>query len=84
MKRTLTTIATGSLPLKIRALADGAAVYDSSCSPEARVYFIDRGDGYYLKIAERGTLAREARMSDYFHSIGLGVKVVAYVSEERD
>ena len=84
MKRTLTTIATESLPLKIRALADGAAVYDSSSSPEARVYFIDRGDGYYLKIAERGALAREARMTDYFHSIGLGVKVVAYVSEERD
>ncbi len=84
MKRTLTTIATGSLPLKIRALADGAAVYDSSSSPEARVYFIDRDGGYYLKIAKRGTLAREARMTDYFHSIGLGVKVVAYVSEERD
>ena len=84
MKRTLTTIATGSLPLKIRALADGAAVYDSSSSPEARVYFIDRDGGYYLKIGEVGSLAREARMTDYFHSIGLGVKVVAYVSDERD
>ena len=84
MKRTPTTIKTDGLPPEIRDFIASYQAYDSSCSPEARVYFIDRGDGYYLKIAERGTLAREARMTDYFHSIGLGVKVVAYVSEERD
>jgi kanamycin kinase len=84
MKRTLTTIATGSLPLKIKALVDGAAVYDSSSSPEARVYFIDKDGGYYLKIGEAGSLAREATMTEYFHSVGLGVKIIEYVTVGAD
>ena len=84
MKRTLTTIATGSLPMKIRALVDGAAVYDSSSSPEAQVYFIDRDGGYYLKIGEAGSLAREATMTEYFHSVGLGVKIIEYVTVGAD
>ena len=84
MKRTLTTIATESLPVPIRAFVEGAHVYDSSCSPEARVYFIDKDEGYYLKVAEASSLAREAMMTEYFHSLDLGVRVVAYVSDERD
>lgn len=84
MKRTLTTIATGSLPLKIRAFACGAPIYDSSCSPEARVYFIDKDEGYYLKIGEAGSLSREAQMTEYFNSIGLGVRVFEYVTDRKD
>ena len=40
------------IPQEILRLAAGAEVYDSSCSPEARVYFIDRDNGYYLKVAD--------------------------------
>ena len=29
---------------------EGAALYDSSCSPEARVIFIDRDDGLFLSL----------------------------------
>ena len=84
MKRILTTLATESLPAEIRSLLDGASIYDSSCSPEARVYFIDKDGGYYLKTAAAGTLSREVQMTEYFHSIGLGVKVCSYISAERD
>ncbi|WP_247644775.1 hypothetical protein [Streptococcus sp. NLN76] len=54
-------------------------LYDSSSSPEARVYFIDRGNGFYLKQSSKGTLKLEAEMTGYVHSKGLGAEVVSYV-----
>ena len=84
MKRTRISINAEDFPADLREILCGADIYDSSCSPEARVYFIDKGKGYYLKVATAGTLSREAKMTEYFHSIGLGVRVVSYVSSERD
>ena len=85
MKRTLIKNFDYSLFLEpIASLARGAMVYDSSCSPEARVYFIDRDSGYYLKRARAGALAREAEMDGYFHSLGLGAEVVDYRTSEFD
>ena len=84
MKRTRISINAEDFPAQLSEILCGADIYDSSCSTEARVYFIDKGEGYYLKVAAAGTLAREAEMTEYFHSIGLGVKVVSYVSSERD
>ena len=62
----------------VAQLARGARVYDSSSSPEARVYFIDRDGGYFVKRAARSTLLREADMTGYFHSLGLGAEVISY------
>ena len=59
-------------------------VYDSSCSPAARVYFIDAEGGLYLKTAPKGTLSREAAMTRYFGEKGLGAQVLAYESLDRD
>ena len=84
MKRTLISVNAEDFPAELREILCGADVYDSSCSPEARVYFIDKDEGYYLKVAAAGTLAREAQMTEYFHSVGLGVRVISYVSSERD
>ena len=72
------------LPDEIESFISSYQIYDSSCSPEARVYFIDRDGGYYLKISETGTLSREAKMNGYFHGKGIGVKVISYLSGERD
>lgn len=72
------------LPAEIRALAEGSDLYDSSCSPEARVYLIDRDGGYYLKKAPHGALEKEALMDAYFHSKGLGAEVVSYLSGDFD
>ncbi|MBP3376714.1 MAG: aminoglycoside 3'-phosphotransferase [Clostridia bacterium] len=73
------------LPRSIGEKLHGAKIYDSSCSPEARVYYIEKDGGYYLKIAARNTLAREAEMNSYFYSKGLGPRVIEYVSRgERD
>ena len=84
MKRTLTDKIPFELPSEIVCYTKNAKIYDSSCSPEARVYFLDTDGGYYLKISEPKTLLTEAKMTDYFHNKGLGAEVMSYVSAERD
>lgn len=74
----------GCFPEIFQPLFAGTEVYDSSCSPEARVWFLDRDGGLYLKTAPRGTLTREADMTAFFHSKGLGAQVLAYESLEAD
>lgn len=71
-------------PACFRPLLLGVPVFDSSCSPNARVYYIQRAQGLYLKTAPKGTLHREAEMTRYFHSKGLGAEVLAYESEDTD
>ncbi len=71
-------------PADFRPLLSGAKVYDSSCSPEARVLFIDKEEGYFLKSAAPNTLQREAAMTKYFHSKGLSAEVIKYISQEQD
>lgn len=61
-----------------------APVFDSSCSKEARVYFIDRDGGYFLKSAPAGTLQKEAAMDRFFHEKGLGPQVLSYVTGQQD
>lgn len=84
MKKTLIEQIPIALPEEIGRLVEGARIYDSSCSPEARVYFLDRDGGYYLKTAATKSLGREALMTDYFHKKGLGVEVLSYISDESD
>lgn len=73
-----------ALPEEIGRICRGARLFDSSCSPEARVYFIDRDGGLYLKVAKQGSLKREALMTEYFHKKGLGTEVLGYYSAEND
>lgn len=61
-----------------------ATIYDSSCSKEAKVIFIDKDGGYYLKRAEKGSLKTEAELTRYFHKKGLATEVVDYTSQEFD
>ena len=84
MKRTLITPKMDEFPTPFVGYLQGSAVYDSSCSPEARVFFIDRDGGYYLKKAPKDTLRREADMTRFFHSKGLATEVLAYESLESD
>ena len=84
MKRTPLTALPDWIPESLRHLCYGAAVYDSSCSPEARVIYIDRDCGYFLKTSARGSLSREAAMASYFHKKGLTARVCEYVSADRD
>lgn len=84
MKRTLIDSLPLALPSELEKFTLGARIFDSSCSPEARVYYIEKNGGYYLKTAPRGTLLREAQMTAYFHSVGLGTEVLYYESGDID
>lgn len=84
MKKTPLNKKIDNLPIEVERFIDGAKIYDSSCSEEARVYFIDKGDGFYLKRSAKGALETEAKMTAYFHSKGLGAEVLHYSSNDFD
>lgn len=63
MKRTKLDVVPFGIPCEFSELIAGADVYDSSCSPEARVLFIDRDCGYFLKSAP-GEVSKKRRCSD--------------------
>lgn len=71
-------------PVKFRPLLEQAAVFDSSCSQAARVYYIEKERGLYLKKAPAGSLRREAEMDQFFHGKGLGPEVLDYESGATD
>ena len=70
MKRTRIDAIPFHLPREVQRITDGACIYDSSCSPEARVYYVEKGDGIYIKRAKTGFLMREAQMAEYFSQTG--------------
>lgn len=82
MKRTLLTVIPEHFPEDVRSFIGKSPIFDSSCSKEARVYFIDKDSGYYLKSSAIGSLEREALMADYFHKKGLSSEVLRYESKE--
>ena len=84
MERVPVKINIDNYPEVFRPLLAGADIYDSRCHSGAEVLFIDRGDGYYLKSMPRGELEREAQMTRYFGSIGLGAKVLQFEQTDRD
>lgn len=84
MDRKITEIRLSDFPPEYHSLLEKAKVYDSSCSREARVWFLDCEDGYYLKCTPKGDLKREADMTRFFHEKGLSAEVLSYRSDERD
>jgi kanamycin kinase len=81
---TPTTIEVNELTQELRGFIGNAKIFDSSCSSDARVTFIDKDNGYFLKTAAKGSLKKEAEMTEYFHGKGLSATVVAYISGEKD
>ena len=67
MQRTPIEAKLSDFPADFHRFLRDARLYDSSCSKEARVYFIDRDGGYFLKSAPAGTLQKEAAMDRFFH-----------------
>lgn len=84
MRRTPAILPVDTLPASVRSFAQNAGVFDSSCSPAARVYYLEKGSGFYLKTAPAGTLKREAELTAFFHSKGLSAEVICYESGEKD
>ena len=72
------------IPTEFHPLLLSQRVYDSSCSSNARVFFIDKDEGYFLKRAPKGTLYQESIMTQYFHTKQLAAEVLTYASYEQD
>lgn len=71
-------------PYEIRKLIEDTRTFDSSSSPEAKVLFIDKDGGYFLKTAKKGQLFKEAELGKYFHKKGLAPEVLLYASYKED
>lgn len=84
MTLTKITINENEYPEVFRPYFSGTDLYDSSCSPAAKVIFIDRDGGYFLKRSAKGTLSREAMMTGIFHENGMAARVVAFESDGAD
>ena len=84
MKRILVKPDFEQIPSVFHSYLRKACVYDSRCSTEADVLFIDLDAGYFLKSAPKGSLYDEATMTDYFYRKGLSAPVIAYESFDRD
>ena len=82
MKRTRIKADPACFPEEIRPYLQNAGVYDSSCSEEARVFYIDKDGGLFLKRFFPGKLEKEALMTAYYHSMGLSAEVLSYVSTD--
>lgn len=79
-----TILPLSTIPASLHPLLVDTPAYDRSCSAEARVWYIPREGGLYLKSAPGGTLETEAAMDGYFHRKGLGPEVLAYFPGEVD
>ena len=84
MKRTKISASPESFPRELFEIFRDADIYDSSCSPEARVYYINKDNGYYLKMSAKGSLNAEAVLTEYFNSKNIGTKVLKYLSLDKD
>jgi len=86
MKRTKLELSRENIlfPAEFAEFTNSCDIYDSSCSTEARVFFIDKDGGYYLKCSGKGALEKEALMAEYFASKKLTSEFMGYVSCEKD
>jgi len=84
MQKTPVTADLAVFPQQMHDFLRHAQLFDSSSSPEAQVWFIDKGEGFYLKRAQKDALADEAALTGYFYNKGLGVEVLNYISDEQD
>jgi len=74
------SIEKAEIPEIFHCYLDNAAIFDSSCSKIAQVWFLDKASGFYLKKAPKGSLKNEAAMTAFFASKGLAPEVLAYES----
>ena len=84
MKRTLIDKHSLDIPFPFLKYTQTSRIYDSSSSPEAKVYFIDGEEMLYLKRAAHGALDTESKMTEYFHSLGIGAEVLEYFSTDEN
>lgn len=82
MKKIHIDFNTLSFPTEILPYVINCDVFDSSCSPEARVFYSSKG--YFIKTSPKGTLKKEAELYKFFSSLKLAPNAAKYLSLDRD
>ena len=78
MKRAPVKLNSSDYPEELAGFLKDSDVFDSSCSPEASVFFINKDEGFFLKTAKKETLRTESLMTSYMHSLSLSAEVLYY------
>lgn len=81
MNRTPIELNFAELPDALHPYLRGAALFDSSCSPQFRVLFIEKDGGYFLKIGDRAALEHECALTRYFHGKSLAANVPLFEAD---
>ena len=84
MNRTPISFDPSAYPVAFHALLENTPLFDSSCSAAARVTYIPKDGGYYLKSAPKGSLFKESVLTEYMSKIYLAPRVLSYLSLDRD
>lgn len=82
MQKTKLNINITNFPGDLHYILENANVYDSSSNPTMKVYYSDLG--YYIKVADKNSLQNEAKMTGLFEKLGIGPKLVHYISADKD
>ena len=82
MKRTPAQVNIYDYPEALTEYLRGAAIFDSSCSKEAKVLYIEKNRGCFLKEANEGSLKTESLMTEYMYSLGLSSELLYYGSHD--
>ena len=82
MQKIETNIKIDDFPQELHYLFESATIYDSSSHPTMTTLYSTHG--YYIKYAEKGALKNDAELGKLFETMGLGVAVVHYLSEDKD
>ena len=82
MEKIKTTININDFPLQLHKYICDAEIHDSSCGENSRVLYSDKG--YYIKMAPKGNLEREAAVAKQLAEKGLCAKVEEYISTDKD
>ncbi len=83
MKQTKMNYDLSTLPTSLLPYVNGATIYDSSSSPQAKTLLIDGSERLFLKIAAAHTLEREYRMNAFLHQHGLAPASLLYTTEQQ-
>ena len=82
MEKIKTEINIKDFPLPLHKYLTDAEIFDSSCGENSRVLYSDKG--YYIKIAPKGSLEREADVAKQLATNGLCAKVEEYITTDKD
>lgn len=80
MKRTRISFDVETVPRSVRPYLQGATLYDSSCSENARTLLVSGEQPAFLKISTPGSLEREYQMTTFLHTHNVAPQAVAYES----